>query len=87
MKPKIILCLTLVLSGLLFVQRAFGLMSEVQLNQKNTNNYQCSMKVESTADGIHFSCQIHKGQYKENDLFYATLRIYERTNLIAIPVS
>jgi hypothetical protein len=84
MKAKIILCLALVLSSLIFVQHAFGLMSEVQLKQSDANNSQCSVKVESTADGIHFSCQIHKGQYEENDLFYATLRIYEQTNLVAI---
>ena len=84
MKPKFILCLALVLSGLIFVQHAFGLMSEVQLKQSDANNSQCSVKVESTADGIHFSCQIRKGEGKENDRYDAALRICDRTNLVAI---
>lgn len=84
MKLKLLIGLALVLSGLLFVQPAFGAMDEVQLNQKNAKDSQFSVKIESTADGIHFSCQIRKGAYEENDHFYASLRIYDRTNLVAI---
>ena len=84
MKPKFLLCLALVLSGFLFVQRTFALMSEEQLKPTDVSNSQYSVKAESTVDGIHFSCQIRKGLYEENDHFYASLRIYDRTNLVAI---
>jgi len=79
MKHKLILCLALVLSGFLF-QRAFGSVDEVQLNQKDTIHSQCSVKVEPTADGIHFSCSIRK---TENVSYEGSLQIYDRTNLIA----
>jgi hypothetical protein len=84
MKPKLVFSLALVLNSFIFVQRTFGLMNEEQLKPTEVSNSQCSVKAESTADGIHFSCQIRKGQSEENDLFYATLRIYDGTNLVAI---
>jgi hypothetical protein len=81
MKLKLLLCLVLVLSGVPFVQHAFGMMEEEQLSSKDAHHSHCSVKAESTDDGIHFTCRMPK---MKDCGYRGCLQIYDRTNLIAI---